>query len=201
MMVILMNKNYIKLCLVIITTLLSFYTFLSTRYENSTVSEISVLLSLIFSLPIVMHCEYRYIKKEKIKTLYLTIMIILYFISFAIISLLLIEIINNQIDIFIKFDTCNVILSNLLFMTTSWLMIFTNFIDIDNEEETVKFIITIFALLTVISVHINYYINPNLKTIINESTIGEKALYITQNYIYFGIMYVLILISKLNKKI
>ena len=148
-----------------------------------------------------MHYEYSYIKKEKFKTIYLTIMIILYFISFAIISLLLIEIINNQIDIFIKFETSKVIFTNLLFMTTSWLMLFTAFIDIDKEEEKVNFIITIIVLLIVILVHINYYINPNLKTIINESTIGEKALYITQNYIYFGIMYVLILISKLVKKI
>lgn len=196
-----MNKKYIKLIIIIITTLISFYTFLSTRYEYSIVSEISVLLSLIFSLPIIMHYEYSYIKKEKFKTIYLTIMIILYFISFAIISLLLIEIINNQIDIFIKFETSKVIFTNLLFMTTSWLMLFTAFIDIDKEEEKVNFIITIIVLLIVILVHINYYINPNLKTIINESTIGEKALYITQNYIYFGIMYVLILISKLVKKI
>lgn len=196
-----MNKKYIKLIIIIITTLLSFYTFLSTRYEYSIVSEISVLLSLIFSLPIIMHYEYSYIKKEKFKTIYLTIMIILYFISFAIISLLLIEIINNQIDIFIKFETFKVIFSNLLFMTTSWLMLFTAFVDIDKEEEKANFIITIIVLLIVILVHINYYINPNLKTIINESTIGEKALYITQNYIYFGIMYVLILISKLVKKI
>lgn len=196
-----MNKKYIKLIIIIITTLISFYTFLSTRYEYSIVSEISVLLSLIFSLPIIMHYEYSYIKKEKFKTIYLTIMLILYFISFAIISLLLIEIINNQIDIFIKFETSKVIFTNLLFMTTSWLMLFTAFIDIDKEEEKVNFIITIIVLLIVILVHINYYINQNLKTIINESTIGEKALYITQNYIYFGIMYVLILISKLVKKI
>ena len=38
---------------------------------------------------------------------------------------------------------------------------------------------------------------PNLQTIISETTVGEKALYITQNYIYFGIMYVLLLINKL----
>ena len=195
-----MNKNYIKLYIIIITVLLSFYTFLSTRYEYSTVSEISIVLSFIFALPILMHSKYNIIKKEKIKIVYLIIMLILYLISFIIILCLLIDIIKYQNSIFIIFDTIKVIFSNLLFMTTSWLMLLINFIDIDKEERKETYIITIIVLSVIILVHINYYINPNLKTIINETTIGEKALYITQNYIYFGIMYILILISKLIKK-
>lgn len=196
-----MNKNYIKLYLIIITVLLSFYTFLSTRYEYSTVSEISIVLSFIFALPILMHSKYNIIKKEKIKIVYLIIMLILYLISFIIILCLLIDIIKYQNSIFIIFDTIKVIFSNLLFMTTSWLMLLINFIDIDKEERKETYIITIIVLSVIILVHINYYINPNLKTIINETTIGEKALYITQNYIYFGLMYILILIKKFINKI
>lgn len=196
-----MNKNYIKLYLIIITVLLSFYTFLSTRYEYSTVSEISIVLSFIFALPILMHSKYNIIKKEKIKIVYLIIMLILYLISFIIILCLLIDIIKYQNSIFIIFDTIKVIFSNLLFMTTSWLMLLINFIDIDKEERKETYIITIIVLSVIILVHINYYINLNLKTIINETTIGEKALYITQNYIYFGLMYILILIKKFINKI
>ena len=84
-------------------------------------------------------------------------------------------------------------------MTTSWLILFLSFTEIEEKESKINFILNIIVLLVVILVHLNYFINPNLKTIINETTIGEKALYITQNYIYFGIMYVLLIINKFIK--
>ena len=108
-----MNKNYFKLFMVIVTVLLSFFTFLSTRYEFSTVNSISVLLSFIFSLPIIMHIKYNAIKKNKIKLIYLIIMIILYLLSFLIILCLILDVIIYQNNIFIKFDTIKGIFSNL----------------------------------------------------------------------------------------
>lgn len=195
-----MNKNYIKLFLVIITVLLSFYTFLSTRYEYSTVSSISILLSLVFSLPIIMHSKYNDLKKINYKKVYLIIMLILYFISFTIILCLLIDIIKYQNNLFIIFDTLKVIFSNLLFMTTSWLMLFFSFISLEKETSKENYYINIIVLFIVILIHLNYYNNPNLKTLINELTVGEKAPYITQNYIYFGVMYVLVLISNFTRK-
>ena len=60
-----------------------------------------------------------------------------------------------------------------------------------------NFVLTIIVSLVIILIHLAYFISPNLKTIINDSQIGEKAIYITQNYIYFGIMYTLLLINKL----
>ena len=76
-------------------------------------------------------------------------------------------------------------------------MLIINFINIECKEDKISFILNIIVLSVVFLVHINYLVNPNLKTLINELMIGEKALYITQNYIYFGFMYVLLFISKL----
>jgi len=192
-----MNKKYIKLFMIIITVLLSFFTFLSTRYEYSTVSEMSVLLSLFFSLPIVMHSKYNMIKNRKIKLIYLIVMVILYLSSFLIIFCLIWEIIMCKNNIFLKFDTFREIFANLLFMTMSWLLLFFSFLGIECRENEISFILNIVVLVIVILVHVNYFVNPNLKTIINESMIGEKAFYITQNYIYFGFMYFLLILNQL----
>lgn len=195
-----MNKNMIKLFYVVITVVLSFFTFLTTRYEYSTMSSISVLLSLFFVIPIIMHNKIKVIKIKKHKLIYRIIMYTLYFISFLILLFLIFDIITSQADIFLIFDRFKEVLSNLLFMTTSWLILIFSFIDIEKPETKTNFILNIIVLSVVILVHINYLINPNLKTLINETTVGEKALYITQNYIYFGFMYVLILINKLIKQ-
>lgn len=191
-----MNRNYLKLFVVTTTIFVSFLTFLSTRYEYSTTSSVCVLLSFIFALPIIMHCKFKIIKIKKQKLIYKIIMYILYSISFIILFLLVLEIIKSKNDIFINFDTFKIIFSNLLFMTTSWLMLFSSFIDIEKKETKLNFILNIIVLFVIITVHINYFINPNLKTIISETSVGEKAIYITQNYVYFGIMYVLLLINR-----
>ena len=192
-----MNKNMIKLFFVLITVLLSFLTFLSTRYENSTMSVISVLLSLFFAIPFIMHSKTSTIKNKKQKVLYKSIMYSLYSISFLIVLFLNLDIITSQTDIFMKFDRFKEVFSNLLFMTTSWLMLSFSFGELEEQTNKTNFVLTIIVSLVIILIHLAYFISPNLKTIINDSQIGEKAIYITQNYIYFGIMYALLLINKL----
>ena len=96
-----------------------------------------------------------------------------------------------------KFDRFKEVFSNLLFMTTSWLMLFFSFGELEEQTNKTNFVLTIIVSLVIILIHLAYFISPNLKTIINDSQIGEKAIYITQNYIYFGIMYTLLLINKL----
>ena len=194
-----MNKNMIKLFFVVITVLLSFFTFLSTRYENSTMSVVSVLLSLVFAIPFIMQNKTSVIKNQKKKVIYKGIMYALYLVSFLIVLFLTLDIITSQTDIFMKFDRFKEVFSNLLFMTTSWLMLFFSFGELEEQTNKTNFVLTVIVSLVIILIHLAYFISPNLKTIINDSQIGEKAIYITQNYIYFGIMYVLLLINKLVK--
>ena len=95
-----MNKNMIKLFFAIITVLLSFFTFLSTRYEYSTISSVSVLLSLIFAIPFIMQSKTNIIKNRKPKVIYNSIMYTLYFVSFVIILILTLDIIICQTYIY-----------------------------------------------------------------------------------------------------
>ena len=206
-----MNKNYLKLCVVTVTILLSFFTFLSTRYEYSNIGSTIVPISFLISLPIFMHIKYKDLKNSKIKTPYLITMTILYLISISIILFIMYDIffpIAYQVDennikiptnIFIKFDNFKMIFSTFLFMITSWLMLLFSFIDLEKTESKTNYILTIVVSLIIIIIHIHFYINPNLKEIINIQMVGEKASYIIQNYIYFGLMYMLILINCLRK--
>lgn len=194
-----MNRNIVKLFFVVITVLLSFFTFLSTRYEYSTMSGISVLLSLFFAIPIIMHSKMNIIKNKKLKLIYRIIMYVLYFVSFLIVLSLALDMVINQTNIFLTFDNLKEKFSNLLFMTTSWLILFYSFTGFEEKESKTNFVLNIIVMVVIILVHLNYFINPNLQTIISETTIGEKALYITQNYIYFGLMYVLLIINRFIK--
>lgn len=189
-----MNRKIIKTFTITITVLLSFFTFLVTRYQYSTISSMSIILSFFIALPIIVHSKFNKIRNKKL--IYKNIIRILYLISLLIILLLSLDILISQSDIFIKLNRFREIFSNLLFMSTSWLILIFSFIDGKNEELKISFILNIIVLLVIIFVHINYYINPNLKTLINDNSVGEKAIYVTQNYLYFGFMYLLLIINQ-----
>ena len=209
-----MNKrNYIKIFVIFITVTLSLFAFLSTRYEYSLVSGIIVPISLLFAIPIFMSYKYKDIEKKKFKTLYLIIMIILYILIAIFLSLFVLEILyptayiiledGNKIPtggIFQKVRELNTLFSPLLFMITSWLMLFINFNDLDKKDDKVEFYLTLAVSLIIILIHINFYINPNLRKDVNIMSIDEQATYITQNYIYFAIMYVALITKKFITK-
>ena len=52
--------------------------------------------------------------------------------------------------------------------------------------------------LIIVLIHINFYINPYLYPLVGYNISGENALYITQNYSYFTLMYTAIIINKIR---
>ena len=56
----------------------------------------------------------------------------------------------------------------------------------------------IFVSLIIVLIHINFYINPYLHPLVEYDISGENALYITQNYSYFTLMYTAIIINKIG---
>lgn len=201
------KKSYIKLALIFITCLLSFFTYLSTRYEYSQINGLTVPLSLFLAIPIFMHYKYNTIRKSKFKIPYLIIMYVLYTICIIFIGYLIIDnfrsysIDNDGIriakDIFSVLDSLSLVFSNLLFMGSSWLILMLCFNDLDKKCNNTDFILTVIVSLIIIFTHINFYINPNLTGIIDNQRVGENIFYITQNYSYFFIMYSIIITNKI----
>lgn len=215
MVVIYLRKiNYIKLTFIFITILISLYTFLSTRYEYALVNGMIVPVALVFSIPIFISYKYNDIKNPKFRVICTAIMVILYVLDAIFLSMLIIQIfgisaylidetglkIPSSNGIFQDIKEFNTFFLPLLFMTTSWLMLFINFSEIDKIESKTNNYLMIIVCLIILLIHLNYYVNPNLRPEINWSSVDERAPYITQNYLYFAIMYGVIIVKKfLNK--
>src|SRR5574344_1456873 len=203
------KKNFIKLCIGLLAIMISFFVFIITRYDYSKVNVLMIPLGFALALPIFMNYKYKSISDNKFKKIYLMIMIIFYIMSFIILMLLIISVFGNfaymidangnrlgEYNLFGNLDEFNNIFSVLFFMATSWLMLFVLFNDIDRKVSRINYILVIIASVIIILINTNYLLNPNLQKDINVRLIDEKALYVTQNYIYFGIMYSVSIVNR-----
>lgn len=190
-----MNKKYIKFIFSLISVLISFIVFIVTRYENSEINSLVIPLSFLFALPIFMHYKYKKYKNTKFNKIYLIVLIILYTVCAFILSSIEISYLFSMNNIFRLFNSLNI---TLIFMTLSWLILFFEFDDLSNEYFNADFYLTILVSITIILIHINYCLNPNLSVIDDTVMVEENAIYLIQNYSYFSIMYIVVLINKVK---
>ena len=190
-----MNKKHIKFIFSLISVLISFIVFIVTRYENSEINSLVIPLSFLFALPIFMHYKYKKYKNTKFNKIYLIVLIILYTVCAFILSSIEISYLFSMNNIFRLFNSLNI---TLIFMTLSWLILFFEFNDLSNEYFNTDFYLTILVSITIILIHINYCLNPNLSVIDDTVMVEENAIYLIQNYSYFSIMYIVVLINKVK---
>ena len=184
-----MSKKFIKFVLGLMSVLLTFIIFIATN-------ALILPVTFFFAIPIFMHYKYKAIKEKKFSKLYLISFITLYVIS----AILLIVIIssfyfslNNILRLFNSFGV------TLIFMILSWLILFFEFDDMDVECTDSEFYIGTLVYVTVILIHVNFCLNSNLVVKNNVNLIGENAIYLIQNYSYFSVMYIVVLINKVRK--
>ena len=172
-----MSKKFIKFVLGLISVLLTFVIFIATRYKYSETNALILPVAFFFSIPIFMHYKYKVFKEKKFSKLYLISFITLYVIS----AILLIVIIssfyfslNNILRLFNSFGV------TLIYMILSWLILFFEFDDLDNECTKSEFSIGVLVYITIILIHVNFCLNSNLVGINNVYEIGERAGYLIQ---------------------
>ena len=191
-----MSKKFIKFVLSLVSVLLSFVIFIATRYEYSETNALILPVAFFFAIPIFMHYKYKVFKDKKFSKLYLISFITLYVIS---IILLIITIgslylsFNNILRLFNSFGV------TLIFMILSWLILFFEFDDLGNDCNNSEFCIGVLVYITIILIHVNFCLNSNLVVKNNVNLIGENAIYLIQNYSYFSVMYIVVLINKVRK--
>lgn len=190
-----MNKKYIKFIFSLLSILISFVIFIVTRYENSRINSLVIPLSFVFALPIFMHYKYKNYKNSKFSKLYLIVLIFLYVVCVFILSTIEISYLLSINNIFGLFNSLNI---TLIFMTLSWLILFFEFDDLNNELLNTDFYLTVLVSITIILIHINYCLNSNLNVIDDVVMEEENAIYLIQNYFYFSIMYIVTLINKVK---
>lgn len=198
-----MNKSgLIKYILIILSFLCSIY-FLAT---NFTEFGTNILFPIIFYVLIAI-IIFIFIKRKKIaksKAIYNIITII----SIVLLASTLALYIYTKVSCYfsssclISFEMEKV----AIYIILSVLMLLFCFKDIYSKTNSVNDILTVVTCLLIMFIYLRYYLDPGfahniLNIDMKDVYKSSSYIYITQNYIYFSIMYVLILFHKLvNKK-
>jgi hypothetical protein len=185
-----MNKRgLIKYIFILITAIISFY-FMFTSDINVTI--IPVLFIFIFALTIFMFVYRNNIKKFKF--IYDVSLMLLMVFTVACFALSLYDIIKCYLN-----SSCGIEVESIgttLYILLLFIMILFGIKDIYTKTNKTNDILTIVISSLIILIHIRYYLEPNFvhKLTKGNEFILYKYQYITQNYIYFTIMYIISII-------
>jgi hypothetical protein len=81
-------------------------------------------------------------------------------------------------------------------------MLLFSFSNIFHKTNKINYILTIVVSIIIILIHLRYYFDPNFANNLIDGSEGTKYsyIYIIQNYIYFTIMYIIVLIHEAINK-
>ncbi len=193
------KKEIVKNFIVLLAVVISFYFMINA--DSTGINSIFNLLNIIdfmFALTIFMFCNMKKVKKNKF-VYDVTLMLLMFFSAVWICYLIY--------NIIVCFASVNCEIENttffiLLYPTILFLMILFNISDIFKKTNKINYILTIVVSIVIILIHLRYYFNPNFANNIIENFDGNEYTenYVIQNYIYFTIMYLIVLINKAINK-
>jgi hypothetical protein len=194
-----MNKRgLIKYTFLIIAAAISFYFMITSDTGFEDRPGILALYSLPIAITVFMFVNKNKIKKFKFiydVTLMLLIIACALFLGF-----LCYDQISCYFDVQCSPSYDAIFL--ILYPTVLFTMIFLSFNDINNKTNKTNDILTIVISSLIILIHLRYYFEPNFvdKLIKGDIFNDFSSSYITQNYIYFTLMYLIVLIhNRVNK--
>lgn len=193
------KKELVKNFIVLLAVAISFYFMINA--DSTGINSIFNLLNIIdfmFALTIFMFCNMKKIKKNKF--VYDVVLMLLMFFSTAWICYFIYNIIVCFASVNCEIENTTFFI--LIYPTILFLMILFNISDIFNKTNKVNYILTIVVSVVVISVHLRYYFDPSFANNIIENFDRNEFTenYVIQNYIYFVIMYLIVLINKAINK-
>jgi len=164
----------------------------------------SVIISFLYFIPsaisIYMFYNFNKIKNCKSKILKIVLMsifAILIIYNLIFLYLLITSMYNSGNDIFAKL---NYIFSYIFFILLFTIFIF-NFIENDNTIINSNMIII--SSITISLIHIYFFLNPYLRNNVSDVWYSDygSSIFIEQNYLYFSIMYIIIIINKFYNRL
>lgn len=193
------KKEIIKFIVVLLAVVISFNFMLTVEAVglNSMLNIINVI-DFFFALTIFMYYNMKKVKRYKF--IYDVILMLLMILS----ALWIFYILYCLISCFISI-TCSmegITFFMMQYPTILFLMLFFSFEDIFKETSKTNYILTIVVSIVIILLHLRYYFDPNFANNIIEGNEGSEYsyVYVIQNYIYFAIMYIIILVNKVINK-
>lgn len=201
------KKSVIQITVMSIVVILSLFFLIKMSEENN----ISTLLLFIpSSLSIFLLYKFDYFSNKKHFIYYKIIMGILtiyniLFLSFLVISSTSSIYSINQLgekvlyisNIFSDINMINCIIYFVLIISTLLLC----FDDLDKKINNTNFYMILISSFIVIFIHVLFFSNPYLKNSTSDTWYEGSSIFIEQNYTYFMIMYLIIIVNKfINKK-
>lgn len=196
-----MNKRgTITFLFVFLATLISFYfmTFTSRVLNISSISMIALLF--IIPLTIFMYQELKHIRNQKLKFIYDVILMLLTLFSIGIIIFLGIAFTSCSFTSNCSYDISNI--SIIIYIPVLLSIFLLNIPSVFGKTNKLNDYLTIITSIIVILIHIRYYNDSNLlNNIYPNSNNQDYFIFIYQNYIYFIIMYITVIIHKFINKV
>jgi hypothetical protein len=187
--------KYIFIC---VTAFISYYFLITSEAGFGNIFDFSMIFSLLSALTIFMLSNVNKIKKHKFIYDIILLLLMIFTIGIFLYIIYCDIVCSLDANCMVNFDSnFTIIFSMLLFI-----MILFGINDIFNKTNGVNDILTIIVSSLIILIHIRYYVDPNFihKISEGEEFIEHSYYYVTQNYIYFIIMYAVVLLHrKVNK--
>lgn len=193
------KKEIIKFIFVLFAVVISFDFMLRTDEVglNSMFNIVNVV-NFFFALTIFMFCNMK--KIRKFKFIYDVILMLLMVFSAAWVCYFAYGIISCLVSPSYSMDGSSIF--PIIYSPILFLMLLFSFSDIFNKTNKVNYILTIVVSIIIILIHLRYYFDPNFANNIIDGSNGTEYsyYYVIQNYIYFVIMYIIILLHKAINK-
>lgn len=192
------NKGgLIKYIFICVTAVISFYFLTTSEVGFGPAFGLPMIFAFLFALTIFMFFNMNKIKKNKF--IYDVILLLLMIFTIGIFLYSIYCDIRCYFDArcMINFDSS----FTMIFSMFLFVMLLFGFIDIFNKTNKTNDILTIVVSSLIILIHVRYYLDPNfIHKIVQGEYIQYSYYYITQNYIYFIIMYTVVMLHrKMNK--
>ncbi len=190
-----MNKRgLIKYIIIFMTAFISFYFIITSEIGFGPAFGLPLIFALFFALTVFMYFNKN--KISKYKFIYDVILLLL-MIFFAV---CLVYVFYTDIECYFDYR-CSINLESkftMIYFILLFIMLLFNFRDIFNKTNKVNDIMTIVVSLLILLIHTRYYLDSNFmhKIAGGEGYLQYSYSYITQNYIYFIIMYIVIMLHR-----
>ena len=191
-----MNKRgLIKLMFVFLAFFISFY-FMNFETKILGIQSISLLFVLsIIPLTIFMYQELKYIKNLKIKFVYDVVLLLFTIGSICEIIFFVYNILSCIFSTTCSHDIAAI--SSIIYVPTIVSALLISITSVYRKTNKLNDYLTIIVSIIIIFIHLRYYFDNNLlNNIYPNSNNTEYYVFVTQNYIYFNIMYVTAIIHK-----
>lgn len=194
------RRGTIKFIFVFLATLISFYFMVFTSRTIGIDSISMIALFFIIPLTIFMYQELKYIKKPKLKFIYDVVLMLLTICSIGITIYIIINMISCSFSTNCSYDLNSIYL--ILYLPVLLSIFLISIPDVFDKTNKLNDYLTIIGSIIVILIHIRYYKDPNLSNNIFTNTNNtEYYIFVSQNYIYFVIMYITVIIHKFINKV